>query len=389
MSRKAQSFLLSLIFILLFAACGTQAIPTPAPLAQLPSATPTSNLPPTLDISTAVPEVAPTRPTNTPRPTHTPTPVDAVISITFPRANEILTLGNEVEVGGLVEKDEEHTILVSLVTSNGRVLASVPGAYDDPSWTASFILPPQVSGLAYLRAHLLDAGGNVVAEHESPVLLRLNATPEGRYLELYRPEINDTAVGGYNIFFDGMVLRPVGNLVTISVWANDCQEQVAQEGFRLGSSSLPFYWQGFVVVPKDLVGPACAVAYFGEPGTEEWREVQIPIEVLPSDSINARGVTIGNPPPNKEIFAGDELVLYGTAQNVAYGPVLVSIIMENGRIVAQADTETDLWGYWETTILLPFDILGLAEITASAGEDDTFAETTTVVNVLPAPTPTP
>lgn len=389
MGRKVTTTLLLLFVTLLLTACGTQVVPTPVSAAKLPDPTATSNLPPTLDISTTAAEAVPTRPTNTPRPTAVPTPVDAVIAVTFPRPNEVLTLGEEIKVGGLVEKEPDQSILVSLVTSNGRVLASVPAVFDDPGWSASFILPPQVSGLAYLQVNLIDAAGNAIATHESPVLLKINPNPGDRYLELFQPGINDTAVGGYSIFFDGMVSFPVGNLVTISIWANDCQERVAQEGFRMGSSTKPFYWQGFIVVPKDLVGPACAVAYFGEPGSEAWREVQIPIEVLATDDIEARGVTIGNPPANTDVFAGDELFIYGTAYNVADGPVLVSIIMENGRIVAQADAQTDYWGYWETSILLPFDILGLAEITVSAGEDDTSAETTTIVNVLPAPTPTP
>ena len=83
------------------------------------------------------------------------------------------------------------------------------------------------------------------------------------------------------------------------------------------------------------------------------------------------------------------MVLYGTALNVSEGPVSVSILMENGRVVSQTSFTTDYWGYWETTVTLPIDVEGLAEITVSAGEGDTFNESTTIIQVNPAPTPTP
>ncbi|MBL1130895.1 MAG: hypothetical protein D8M54_20670 [Chloroflexi bacterium] len=334
-------------------------------------------------------EAATPAPTMTPKPTRTATPVDVSINISYPKENEVLTLEEEITVGGLVKKEEAHSILVSLVTSNGRVLAQTPGARTTQGWNASFILPPQVSGLAYLRAAVLDAAGQMLAEHQSPVLLALNPNTTGRFLELHRPQVNDTAVGGYSIFFDGMVNRPVNNFIAVSIWANECQEQVARQGFQLGSSSRPYYWSGFVVVPKDLVGPACAVAYFGEPGTDEWREAQIPIEILAQDDPNARGVVVASPLPQAEIFAGEELSLYGTAYNVTNGPVTVDVVMENGRIVGQTTSQTDFWGYWQASLLLPFDILGLAEITITAGENETQSQTTLIINVLPAPTPTP
>jgi hypothetical protein len=393
MKKEIVLFLTGMIIWL--AACGQAepAAPTLMPVAQLPTPTATS-LPPTLDIeatrsSTAV-TPTPEETTSSPGSSITPTPVTPTINITTPKVNELIFVGNELTVAGLTEREPEQTVLVSLVTANGRLLAQQPGETADFGWQTRFVVPQNVTGAAKVQAMLLDAAGNILATHEVPVLLELGNT-EGmdRYLDLYRPEINDTAVSGFNIVFDGEVLRPAGNLVTISIWVDDCQNRVAQEGFRLGSSSKPFKWQGFVVVPKDLSGPACAVASFGEPGTENWREAQIPIGILPPDSLEARGVTIAYPPPDSEITAGEEILLYGVAQNVATGPVSVSMLMENGRIVGGGETETDYWGYWELPLILPFDIEGLAEITVAAGEGDTTGETTIQVRVLPAPTPTP
>lgn len=382
---------------LLLAGCGVpdEPLPTLAPVMVLPSPTSTS-LPATLDISTRVPESGVssagsggTTAQTTPKPTVTPTAVNPLINISDPNPNQLLTLGSETAVRGLVQREADQSILVSLVSSNGRLLAEAAAAPNEFGWQTSFVLPPNVSGSATMRASLLAADGTVLSSYDVPVWLTLNKETAERYLEMFRPTFEETAVGGFNIFFDGEILLPVNRTVSVSIWAEDCQTRVARQSFVLGASTRPVYWQGFVVVPQDLVGPACAVASTGDPGTENWREASVPINVLPPTELEARGVTIGNPPPDSEIFAGQELVLYGTALNVSEGPVSVSILMENGRVVSQTSFTTDYWGYWETAVTLPIDIEGLAEITVSAGEGDTFNESTTIIRVNPAPTPTP
>ena len=390
-------FGLGFVFGLLLIGCGTpdDPLPTLAPLVVLPSPTATS-LPPTLDISTRAPESGvsgsgsgTTTAQSTPKPTITPTPVNPLINISDPNPNQLLILGNEVAVRGLVQMEPDQSIQVSLVSSNGRLLTEAAATPNEFGWQTSFILPPQVSGAATVRATLLAADGSVLSTYDVPVWLTLNKETADRYLEMFRPTFEATAVGGFNIFFDGEILLPVNRTISVSIWAEDCQTRVARQSFVLGASNRPVYWQGFVVVPEDLEGAACAVASTGEPGTENWREASVPINVLPPTQLEARGVTIGNPPPDSEAIAGQELVLYGTALNVSEGPVSVSILMENGRVVSQTSFNTDYWGYWETAVTLPIDVEGLAEITVSAGEGDTYNESTTIIQVNPAPTPTP
>ena len=396
--QKRTALSLATLFLLLLIGCSGEEAPLPtlAPLMVLPSPTGTS-LPATLDISTRLPEsgVVPaggggsTTAQATPKPTVTPTPVNPLINISDPNPNQLLTLGSEVEVRGLVQMEAEQQILVSLVSSNGRLLTEIAVLPNEFGWQTAFVLPPYVSGAATMRASLLSADGAVLSSYEVPVWLTLNKATSTRYLEMFRPTINEKAVGGFNIFFDGEVLLPVNRTITVSIWADDCQTRVARQSFVLGASNQPVYWQGFVVVPQDLVGPACAVASTGDPGTENWREASVPINVLAQTELEARGVTIGNPPPDSEVFAGQELFLYGTAYNVSEGTGSISILMENGRVVTQSSFTTDYWGYWETAVTLPIDIEGLAEITVSAGEGDTFNESTTIIRVNPAPTPTP
>lgn len=387
-------YLAALLFLV---ACGSpdDPLPTLAAAVELPTATATS-LPPTLDISTRPPESGvissdddAASPEATPKPTVTPTAINPLINITDPNPNALLPLGSETEVRGLVQREADQSILVSLRSSNGRLLTEVAAVPNEVGWQTSFVLPPFVSGAAIMQADLLDADGTLLSSYQVPVWLTLNKEADGRYLELFRPTFEETAVAGFNIFFDGEIFLPVNRTVTISIWTDECQTRVARQSFVLGASSRPIYWQGFVVVPQDLEGPACAVAHTGEPGTEDWREASVPINVLPPEELEARGVTIGNPPPDSEAIAGQELILYGTALNVSEGPVSVSILMENGRVVSQTSFTTDYWGYWETAVNLPIDVEGLAAITVSAGEGDTFNESTTIIRVNPAPTPTP
>ncbi|MCP4419477.1 MAG: hypothetical protein GY805_22930 [Chloroflexi bacterium] len=349
-----------------------------------------------MDISASPPESgvfgadnAPSGGTATPKPTITPTAVNPLINISDPNPNELLLLGNETTVRGLVQREPDQSVLVSLVASNGRLLTELAATTNEFGWQATFMLPPFVTGAAVMRVDLQATDGSVLSSYEVPVWLTLNKETADRYLELFRPHFEETAVGGFNIFFDGEVLLSVNRTVTISIWAEDCQTRVARQSFVLGASNRAVYWQGFVVVPQGLVGPACAVASTGEPGDANWREASVPINVLSVDDLHARGVTIGNPPPDGEAIAGQELFLYGTALNVSEGPVSVTILMENGRVVSQINFSTDYWGYWETAVVLPIDVEGLAEITVAAGEGDAFNESTSRFRVKPAPTPTP
>jgi len=176
--------------------------------------------------------------------------------------------------------------------------------------------------------------------------------------------------------------------VTISVWAENCRTQVARQSFVLNGSG---YWQGFVIIPQNVSGPGCAIASFGSPGEESWREVQIPVDIAAMDDPNAKGVRIGNPPPNSRVTAGEQLLLYGTALNLSEASVQLTILLENGRIITQNLVSTDYWGYWEYLVTFPLDVDGPAAITVSAGEPGgaNYAEDQILISIKAAPTPSP
>lgn len=379
------------LILLLLAACtgGSEPLPTVAPAASLPTATHT-RLPATRDIAAtrAATGDAQLQPTRT-RAMPTATPVNPVVNITDPTDNDVLTMGSTLTVRGLVQKEEEQAVWVTLVSRNGRLLVELPAEPNEIGWQASFPIPIQVSGAAYVQAGVRDADGALRNVYRIPVTLVPDTTDAERFLLMSRPDPDEIAVSGFNLFFEGEIFRPAANTISLSIWVDDCRRRVAGQNFVLGSSNRPFAWSGFVIAPRDESGPACAVASFGEPGTADWREAQAPITILPAADRDAKGIRIAGPRSNSELFAGDEVFVYGTALNVSAGELLVSILMENGRIVSQTPVTTDFWGYWETTIRLPVDVEGRGQIIAETGEGDTFADGIADIIVLPPPTPTP
>lgn len=294
-----------------------------------------------------------------------------------------MVLGNDVQLRGLAEVGQNNVISVTLVSLNGRLLSETQAAIQEQIWEASIAIPDLVSGAAILQAKVQGIDGQVFAEQQLPVNLVINAESADRYLTLFHPLQQETAVGGFNLFFDGRVFRPTNSAISISVWTDECQTRIARQSFTLGGSTVPFYWQGFVIVPSEAVGPACAIAHFGEEGTPDYREAVVPINILTPEDEQARGVVIANPPAGSNVRAGRELLLYGTALNTSEEPVSVSILMENGRIISQETAPADFWGYWEFSVTLPPDVFGPAKLTVTA--NDASAEI--LINVDPAPTP--
>lgn len=387
--------------LMLLIGCGGEegVLPTRVSLAEQPvtasetiaTLPPTATLlPATIDLTAVYLSENPTPIPTTPAPTRTATPVNAVLNIIDPAEGETVTMGQTYIINGLVEKEDDQTVWVSLVTSNGRLLAELQATINEIGWRADMPIPNFVSGAAEMIAVLRDSDGNVISSYRQPFELRPDTANDDQYLILNNPEIDEIGVSGFNLFFDGRIRRPTNNLITISIMGGDnCRTQVARQSFRLGSSVNEFYWSGFAIPSHTYAGPACAIASFGEPGAASWREAQVPITILDPDDEGASGIRIASPLVNSEFIAGEEIVVYGTAYNISSRDIFLSLLLENGRIVEQQTVPTNFWGYFETTIQLPLDVQGFAQIVIETGDDDTFADDIRLVNILPAPTPTP
>jgi hypothetical protein len=355
-------------------ACNNSAapLPTPLPVASVPVATPTT---PPLGGDPDLPTPSPTvvAPDVTPEITATPTvdePVAAAVTISDPSENMVLLLGSEAVVRGRAQIPPAARLVVTLLSQNWYPLATAEATLGEVGWETSLSIPYEVGGNGRIQAQILDENDNILAGSEIGIWLEPDIDTMDRYLTLNRPVTDNAAVRGYNFLFDGAVLNPTNNTVSIAIWANNCRVQVARQNFVLGSSARPFNWHGFIIVPGEAEGEACAIAGFGQPGQPGWREIQVPVMVYPTSAAEARLVEIARPLPQTVYRAGDRLFVYGTAPGITERVVFVSVLLENGRIIDENEAMTDLWGYWEYDALLPPDVEGPAEITVSAGEPD-------------------
>ncbi|MCI0398814.1 MAG: hypothetical protein L0332_07105 [Chloroflexi bacterium] len=367
--------------------CGQPAIlPTRIPTAALPTPLPTDTptLPPTRDLDQPV-DTSSTMPTvvlPTRRPTATPEPLPAAINITSPGEGIEFLLGSQVIIGGLVQMAPTNVLSVTLISATGHRLAGSPAEVGEfNSWQATLNVPQSVNGTAQVQAALYDAQGVLLALDVLGVKLALDTASTDRYMALFRPLNGENAAAGYNLFFDGRVQAPVGNQVTVSLWSQGCQTQVARETYTLSGSG---YWWGLLLVPRDASGPACAVAHFGTQGEETWREAQVVVNILPAADDNAQAVQVGSPRPGSTIVAGQELLLYGTAYNAANREVFVSILLENGRILAEGIATVNIYGYWELTLFIVPDAEGPAQINVFIGNvaDENYAQNQTLVTIV-------
>ncbi len=384
--------LLLLLLPALLTGCGSgpdTAVPTLLPVAKLPTdPPPLPSLPPTRDLRTPTPEATtavlptPAAPRNTP----SPEPVAARLNLSSPGHGAVLVLDSNIVARGLAQVDTTHTISVTLLSANGRFLSSAIANVDAVGWEAALYVPPNVGGAATMHVRVLDSSGNTLAQDSAVVTLALDASSSSRYLALYNPVEGDTAVAGQYLFFDGHAQQPVGNRLTISVWVDECQNQAASFTFSVSGSG---YWQGQLGLPNNLTGPACAIASFGTSGEETWREVQVPINILAASANATTQINILNPAPASIHLSGQNIYVSGVAFNI--NTVQVTILLEDGRVVAERTTMPDSQGAWETELLLPFDVTGAAEILVSARSSAgiLLAESSRLILINPGPTATP
>lgn len=389
--RTFRQILVLLGIVLATAACrSTAAVPTPIPTAAVPVALNTAtgeatSLPPTRDIA-STPTPQPPTPTPTLRPSRTATPVVApILSLTTPAGGETVFIGQNFEASGFVHSSPGMTVRVGLTSATGFSLTETDATIDDSTWRATLEVPPFVSGAGELHVVLVAEDGAVLARDSAPVSLSVSAEPEDSYMLLTRPGMGDMVVAGHYLFFDGRLQRAGGGRVTIALLMEECQEEVAAYTFTLRGSS---YWQAYVIPPRDLSGPGCAVAYVGAPGEEGWRAAQVPVDVLARTDPDAVGVMIANPAPGRRLTGGETITFNGVAYNAPGGDVHVAVMLANGRIISESTVEAGASGFWEVDVTLPVDVEGDASVTATLGDpDNPLAGETNVFSLVPGTNP--
>lgn len=342
-------------------ACGeTEATPTPtqAPTVTsveaataVPEATATTAATATEVTATATEaatEAAPTptlAPTATPEPEATATP--AALTITDPDAGVIVAPGSALTVAGRAPADVV-TVAVALRAA-GMTLAAAEASVAETAWVATLDVPENVTGPAVLEAALEGEVSETL-----PLEIRRAQAAAGASINLEYPTAESRSVAGHVLFFQGRVQQPIDGTVTIEVRYDACESTAARQQFDVGEGG---QWWGFVVVPENVFGPACAVASTGEmgtPGEGAWRAAQTELEVLAIDDEEARGVFVGNF-PNVEVAPGESVTVYGSAFNAPDRRVSVALQVDE-QTVAEEEVTADAFGYWTVDLTVPADV---------------------------------
>jgi hypothetical protein len=350
-----------LLALLLLAGCAEllpqpTATPSPTPTAavETPAAVATDTPQPTatLPATATVRPTATTRPTNTLEPptptairptstaTFTPAPGTDPVTIDEPAADATADVETTLAVSGSAPSGTQSVSLsleaAGVVIAEASAMPSANG-----QWEGALAIPANATGNLIVRA----TAGEQVAEQIISVQ-RPNIVPP--FITLVHPDSSWNAVSGRALFFQGRVQRPPEGAITIALLYDGCQATAAEQSFDIGAGGR--YW-GFVVIPPEVTGPACAVAYFAEPGDEAWRAATALLQVVPPDDPDARGLFLGNFPDN-DVPRGEPLTVYGSAYNAPNRQVQVSLEV-GGAPVAQGTAIADAFGYWEIDLTLP------------------------------------
>ena len=359
------------LFVLMMVACQPANPATPKAEAPLPTLRPTAELlaleiedeetnepastgTPSANASTRQPDENENLEQPTPVPSVTPTieRINVEVQITSPEL--IGKSGGTLIISGRLRMNPDETAEVVAVAPDGTLLGASPVQPNEfGTFAAELALVPWFAGLGTTSVVVFDSSGNPAGQHSKQMRIDPD-TSQDRYLSLYRPEEGEVAgVSGYYLFFDGYAQRPAGFRVAITLFEEDCRRQIARQSYTMRGSG---YWQGFIVVPEEIDGLICALISFGEKGSTERREIQIPIEVLPRAEDQTPAVLIGNPPPGATAAAGETLTAYGTAYDAPGNQVQLTLLLGDGTIAGTNTAEVNRYGYWETDLLLPVDL---------------------------------
>lgn len=384
--RYSVYLLLIITTALVLASCtlapsSATAVPTLQPTAALPTALPAAAVVTTTQvINTAVVTATVESPTVTPSPTETPV-IQPNINITGPQADGTYQLGQPLRVSGRGAAYLDHSIEVIVLSLDQRIIAAAPTQLNElNTWQVELDLPTNIAGSALIRANLFSEDGELLDSDQVRAFLTVTTNDE-RYLVLERPFGQVTAVAGYNLFFDGLAENPANYVIRIALKNGpNCQETVTEQSYTLRGSG---YWQAFVLIPEAAAGSACAITYFGDEGSENRREVQLPVNILPRTDPNAYAVLLSYPPTGSNARAGQRIELYGTAYNAPNNELQITLLLDDGTLAASDIVAVDRAGYWEHTLLLPVDVLGETQLTVSIGRDgDILAQQTIFLTLV-------
>lgn len=362
---------LSILLIGIFLAACRQSVPDRPPqptlepqvnIPQIPSSTPEPTQTPVIEpTQTPVPSATPT---NTPLPTATAVP----LTILEPAADLSIPAGADLAIRGIDETAANGRIHVTVRIGEWLLAEKETAVAGDGTWNLTIALPPHLTGPATITAR------PATSQQTQSILVHIqpNIDINQTYILFDRPYLGETAVAGHAVFFNGEINRPINRTLDIGILHDGCSRFAARQTFELGNGQ----WQGMLVIPSDIAGPACAMARTGNPDTsDEWLAALMPLDILAGDNENAAGITLGN--TGELLFSATEPVyLFGTAVHAPNNELNLLLTSDDGtyKLLVNETVAVNSYGFWETTLHLSERYTGFALLTASMGAGDNYYE---------------
>ena len=383
--KRVLGFCFGCLFLLVGCQQNGEVLPTAVlpPVEQiLPTATATTEPPTTMPTSTAVAKEALTMPTITPAGQEAPqdeigAATAPSLRIMAPVAGEDVFVGQSITIQGMITPVPEEEILVRVLAFGGdELLRETAVAAENGDWSVTATLPPQIIGSAQVMAQ--------VADQPDAVAVQVNLQPPtadiGPHVTMDRPTNGGKVVAGYAVLFDGQVVQALEESVTMAIQSADCRDAWTSNSIVVPNG----HWQGWSVLPPTAeAGAACAIAFTGERGTENAREIRMPITILDELDEQALSLQLGN--VGEQLFlAGESAYFYGVAVQAPDNQVEVSLAPDNletsNAPIAQGTANVNSFGYWEINLGIPPDTNSQqALLIVTMGEADDYREVRQVV----------
>ena len=284
------------------------------------------------------------------------------LTLFYPRPNGQARTGRPLHVEGYTNPGGATTLLVSLRSGVNQLASETFFSEANGHWSGELQIPYSVEGVATLTVSKANE------EISSEVILVRDFSTEvpGAVVDLSRPLGGEIVVSGYTLFLEGRTTNPIDDTVTVGVLVDNCSTFVARQSFPLASPGGS--WNANIVLPRDLRGEGCVVAYTGEYGVGEWREVHVPVSI--TDEGDSRAPRLSVASLFQSVYAaGDTVYVYGSAVDTSTVTVRVLLLGEEEILVSTVPVGD--FGFWEVNLELPAeDVVGFMVLEVTIPEDE-------------------
>lgn len=188
-------------------------------------------------------------------------------------------------------------------------------------------------------------------------------------IALDEPAAGTILVSGYMVFLEGEVLDPIDNTLTLGVLMDDCTDFVSRQPITIGATAGSWStWNAQIILPRQLQGEGCLVAYTGEYGLGDWRETRIPVTIVDEKDDRVDRVEILD--TFEGVLAqGDRLYVSGMA--IDTDEIELNLLRDGEEEIASVLVPVDDFGFWEVDFQIPAEnAIGEMELEAVIPDAD-------------------